>query len=130
MKIVQVEDLHKSFFAIGSKITVLRPPEVHNVNFNSIDKSITINSGTTHAVFFINSPNGGGVLEKILGGVQGQVIQVRFNNTVSLINGHFSSGSIRKSATNDIRPIDSNTIMEFICLAPSVWKRIGDTRMF
>lgn len=96
-------------------------PTVLIAPFDAATSSITVETGTSNAVLFM-SRKGMGTLKTIIGGVQGQIIYLRYvqgveieaTNSIRLINGYASPTKL-----------DSNKVSTFLCLAPSIWTEIS-----
>ena len=78
-------------------------------------------TGATNAVLFLVGSDGG-QLRTIVGGVQGQIIYLRYKVGITLVNTsslRLINGAAPKKA------LDSNKVSTFLCLVPSVWTEIS-----
>lgn len=123
VKVVTVGDLDNRTIILNteSKLQAQQPPIVHVVPYNATGQSVTVPTGATNAVLFLGDSDSG-QLRTIVGGVQGQVIYLRYKVGVTLVN----TSSLR--LINGVVPntaLDSNKVSTFLCLAPSVWTEIS-----
>lgn len=123
VKIVTVNDLDNQTIIVrpDGKVAAQQPPIVHITPFNATDSSITVPTGATNAVLFM-SRTATGTLRNIIGGVQGQIIYVRYVQGV----GIQSTNSVRLiDGTPSPTALDGNKVSTFLCLAPSIWTEIS-----
>ena len=86
---------------------------VMNVAFDAANSKLVIPTTATNAVLFLTRTDTG-TLETLEGGVQGQIIYLRYAQGVAIRN------------TSSIRLIlDGNKVSTFLCLAPNVWTEIS-----
>lgn len=106
------------------KLSSQQPPIVYNVAFDAAAKSITVPTGATNAVLFLTRADTG-TLQNITGGVQGQIIYIRYANGITIEN----TNSVRlMNGKASPTALDSNKVSSFLCLAPGVWTEL--TRNF
>jgi len=123
VKVVTVSDLDNRTIILNAenKLQAQQPPIVHDVPYNATGQSVTVPTGATNAVLFLVGSDGG-QLRTIVGGVQGQIIYLRYKVGVTLVNTS-SLRLINGAAPNTA--LDSNKVSTFLCLAPSVWTEIS-----
>ena len=119
VKVITVDDIDNRTIILNaeSKLQAQQPPIVHDVPYNATGQSVTVPTGATNAVLYLVG-SGGGQLRTIIGGVQGQLIYLRYKVGITLVNTssmRLINGAAPKST------LDSNKVSTFLCLAPSVW---------
>lgn len=123
LKLIKTSDLDNRTVVMGDdgKIRANFPPLAMNAPFDASDSSITVNTGSTNAVLFMTR-TATGTLRNIKGGVQGQIIFVRYITGVSIQ----STNSVRLiNGTPSPTPLDSNKVSSFLCLAPGIWTELS-----
>lgn len=123
VKVVTIDDIDNRTIILNAdnKLQAQQPPIVHDVPYSAAGQSVTVPTGATNAVLFLVGSDSG-QLRNIIGGVQGQIIYLRYKVGVTLVN----SSSIRLiNAAAPNTALDSNKVSTFLCLAPSVWTEIS-----
>lgn len=94
---------------------------VMNVAFDAANSKLVIPTTATNAVLFLTRTDTG-TLETLEGGVQGQIIYLRYAQGVAIRN----TSSIRLiDGKASLTLLDSNKVSTFLCLAPNVWTEIS-----